>query len=149
MCGLFRSHAGLAGVAAIGRGHEARTLFVAGQDHPDRLRSRQAVEKVEIFLTGNAENIFDALFLETLDEQVGCFFHVTSPPLSPASAGAVPVVPAPGGTLRSGGSSLVRESLLQRRAVVTTGAGVGTGGASPPLLAVIHVRSREGGGGGK
>src|SRR3546814_16391695 len=89
--------------------------------------------------SSDLENIFDALFLETLDEQVGCFFHVTSPPLSPASAGAVPVVPAPGGTLRSGGSSLVRESLLQRRAVVTAGAGVVTGDASPPALASIDV----------
>src|SRR3546814_11510107 len=89
--------------------------------------------------SSDLENIFDALFLETLDEQVGCFFHVTSPPLSPASAGAVPVVPAPGGTLRSGGSSLVRESLLQRRAVVTAGAGVVTGDASPLALAAIDV----------
>src|SRR3546814_2932072 len=51
----------------------------------------------------------------------------------------VPVVPAPGGTLRSGGSSLVRESLLQRRAVVTAGAGVVTGDASPLALASIDV----------
>src|SRR3546814_1970922 len=89
--------------------------------------------------SSDLENIFDALFLETLDEQVGCFFHVTSPPLSPASAGAVPVVPAPGGTLRSGGSSLVRESLLQRRAVVTAGAGVVTGDARPLPLAANDV----------
>src|SRR3546814_7012504 len=91
--------------------------------------------------SSDLENIFDALFLETLDEQVGCFFHVTSPPLSPASAGAVPVVPAPGGTLRSGGSSLVRESLLQRRAVVTAGAGVVPGGASPLALASIDLET--------
>src|SRR3546814_7672473 len=51
----------------------------------------------------------------------------------------VPVVPAPGGTLRSGGSSLVRESLLQRRAVVTAVAGVVTGDSSPLALASIDV----------
>src|SRR3546814_18350090 len=89
--------------------------------------------------SSDLENIFDALFLETLDEQVGCFFHVTSPPLSPASAGAVPVVPAPGGTLRSGGSSLVRESLLQRRAVVTAGGGGVPGGHRPLAFASIEV----------
>src|SRR3546814_19239503 len=84
--------------------------------------------------SSDLENIFDALFLETLDEQVGCFFHVTSPPPSPASAGAVPVVPAPGGTLRRGGSPLVREPLPQRRARLTPGGRRGTGGARPPHL---------------
>ena len=65
-----QADAGLAGVAAVGRRHEAGALLVAGQDQPDLLRPAQRIEHVEIFLAGNAENIFDALFLEALDEQV-------------------------------------------------------------------------------
>ena len=37
------ANAGLAGMAAIGGGHESRTLFVARQDQPDLGGARQAV----------------------------------------------------------------------------------------------------------
>ena len=65
-----QEHAGLSGVAAIGRRHEARALFVTGQDQLDLVRMRQAFEKIEVLLARHAEDIFDTLRLETLDEEV-------------------------------------------------------------------------------
>ena len=65
--------AGLAGVATIGRSHEACALFVARQDQLDLGGAGQRIEEIEVFLAGHAENIFAALFLQTLDEQIGCF----------------------------------------------------------------------------
>jgi hypothetical protein len=73
-CG--HAHPGLAGVAPIGRGHEAGALFVAGEDQLDRLGARQRIQHVEILFAGHAENIFDALLLEALDEKVRGFGHV-------------------------------------------------------------------------
>ena len=67
-----KADAGLAGMAAIGRGHEACALLVTGQDQPDLLRSGKRVEKVQIFLAWNAKDIFDAFLLEALDEKIGC-----------------------------------------------------------------------------
>ena len=67
---------GLAGVPSISRGHETGTLFVAGQYELNFLRTRQAVEHVEIFFARNAEDIFNALVFETFYEQIGCFGHV-------------------------------------------------------------------------
>jgi hypothetical protein len=69
------AHAGLAGVAAVGGGHEARALLMAGQDQLDRLRPRQTVQHVEILFARYAEDIFAALFLKALHEQVRSFRH--------------------------------------------------------------------------
>jgi len=66
-------------MAPVSGGHETRTLFVPRQDQLDLGRARQAVEEIEILLAGDAENIFDPLFLEAIDEQVGCFFHACRP----------------------------------------------------------------------
>ncbi len=77
------AYAGLARMAAIGRGHETRALLVPRQDQLDCLRARQAVEEIQILLARNAENILDAFFLKTFDEQVGCFFHM---PVAPSAA---------------------------------------------------------------
>jgi hypothetical protein len=68
------AHTGLAGMAPIGRRHEARPLLVAGEDQPDP-RARQAVEEVEILLARDSEDIVDAFFLQALDEQVGGLGH--------------------------------------------------------------------------
>jgi hypothetical protein len=67
--------AGLAGVPPVGRGHEAGALLVARQDQLDRGRAREAVEEIQILLAGHAEHIFDAFFLEAVDEQVRSFGH--------------------------------------------------------------------------
>ncbi len=73
-----QAHAGLAGMAPIGRRHESGALLVPGQDQPD-LRPGQAVEEVQILLAGNAEDIIDAFLLQAMDEQVGCLGHWTVP----------------------------------------------------------------------
>ena len=69
------AHAGLPGKAAIGRRHETRRLFVAGQDQLDLLRPRQAVEKVQVLFAGNAEDVFDPFVLKCCNEKVGSFGH--------------------------------------------------------------------------
>ena len=53
-------------VAAVGRGHEAGALFVAGEDQLDFRRPGETVEKIQILLAGDAKDIFDALFFQTL-----------------------------------------------------------------------------------
>jgi len=55
-------------MAPVGCGHEASALFMPRQDQPDLLRSRKRVEKVQIFLAWNAENIFDPFLFEALDK---------------------------------------------------------------------------------
>ncbi len=62
--------AGLAGVPAIRRRHEARALFVAGQDQPDLVGSAEAVEEIEVLFAGHAEDVFAPFSLEALDEEV-------------------------------------------------------------------------------
>src|SRR5690606_18365086 len=74
-----KTHAGLAGMPAIGRGHEACALFMPGKDQSDPGRAAEAVEHIEILLTGNPKDILDALLLKTLDEQIGCFGHDAIP----------------------------------------------------------------------
>src|SRR5690606_17286373 len=73
--------AGLAGMAAVSRRHEARALLMPGQDQADLLRSAETVEQVEILFAGDAENIFDAFFLQALDEKVGRLGCHAAPPL--------------------------------------------------------------------
>jgi hypothetical protein len=64
------AHADLAGVASVGRRHETRALLVPRQDQLDLLRTRQAVEHVEVLLARHAEDIFHAFLFQALDEQV-------------------------------------------------------------------------------
>src|SRR5690606_31818552 len=53
------AHAGVAGQAAIGGGHEAGGLFVPVDDQLD-LRAAQRFEQVQVFLAGNGEYILHA-----------------------------------------------------------------------------------------
>ena len=69
------AHARLAGMAAIGGGHEAGALFVAGQNQAYLGRSLQAVEKIEILLAGHAEHIFAALCLKALHQKIRGLGH--------------------------------------------------------------------------
>jgi len=71
-----QAHAGLAGVTAIGRGHEAGALLVPGQHQLDFRGARQRVEEVEVLLPRHAENVLAAFGLEALDEQIRCFLLV-------------------------------------------------------------------------
>ena len=97
------AHASAPGVAAIGRGHEACALFVAGEDQLDLLGARQRIEEIEVFFAGNAENVLAALSLKTLDENVRCFLGIAhfcnSPQLhcGARSARVGPVYPPPCG----------------------------------------------------
>ena len=50
--------------------HETRPLFVACQDEFD-FRVSKAFEKIEVFLAGHAENIFDIFIFEGTDQEVG------------------------------------------------------------------------------
>jgi hypothetical protein len=59
--------AGLTGQTAIGRGHEGRPLLVPGQDQLDR-GVAQALDNIEIFLAGNAEDAVDAFVLKRGDQ---------------------------------------------------------------------------------
>ncbi len=61
--------AGAAGEAAMGGGHEARRLLVAGQDQLD-LGVAQGFDDVEILLAGNPEDSVDPLVLEGGDEEI-------------------------------------------------------------------------------
>ena len=69
-----QADAGLAGQAAIGGGHEACRLFVAGQDQLD-LRLTQGFQEVEVFLTGNAEHILDTFVFQALHNDIGGLGH--------------------------------------------------------------------------
>ena len=68
--------AGLARVAAIGRGHEAGALFVAREHQLDLFGATEAVEEVEVLFAGHTEDIFAALGFEAFDEQVRCLARV-------------------------------------------------------------------------
>ena len=74
---LLRAQGGLTppgapGETTVGGGHEAGGLLMTGEDEAD-LRGAKRFEQIEIFLTGNAEDIFDALVFEAADEKVGGF----------------------------------------------------------------------------
>ena len=71
------AHAGAAGEAAVGRGHEGGGLLVADQDELDARRA-QRLDDVQVLFAGHGEDSIDALVLEGLDEQVGSF-HGRSP----------------------------------------------------------------------
>ncbi len=62
----------------MGRRHEGRRLFVAGEDKLDR-RAAQGFENVEILLAWDAEDPIDALIFEGGDEQFCTFRHGDSP----------------------------------------------------------------------
>jgi hypothetical protein len=68
-----QAHAGLAGVAAIGRGHEAGALFVAGEDQLDLARARQRIEEIEVLLARHAEDVFAAFLLKALMNRSDAF----------------------------------------------------------------------------
>ena len=63
----------VAGQPAVDLGHERGALLVARQDELDLVRFLERHHEVGVLLAGDAEDVFDAFFLETLDEQVGCF----------------------------------------------------------------------------
>ena len=70
-------------MAAIGRGHKARALLVPRQDQFDCFRIGKALQKIEVLLAWNTKDIFNALFFETLDKQIGRFRsigHRSKPP---------------------------------------------------------------------
>jgi hypothetical protein len=73
---------GLAGEAAVGRGHEARTLFVS-REHELDARGAQRLEQIEVLLAGNAENVLDSFGFQRPHEQVRRLHH------------ALPLVPVP------------------------------------------------------
>ena len=64
------AYAGASRESAVGGCHEARRLFVAGEYEPDG-RGTQGLEKGEILLAGDAEDMVDALCFETADEKRG------------------------------------------------------------------------------
>ena len=66
-----QADAGLAGESAIGGGHEAGGLLVAGQHQPDR-GARERVEQVEVFLARHAVDGVHTLVFEAADKEVGC-----------------------------------------------------------------------------
>src|SRR5690606_10918579 len=69
------AHAGVAGQAAIGGGHEAGGLFVPVDDQLD-LRAAQRFEQIEVFLAGNGEHILHAFRFEGAYKEVRGF-HAT------------------------------------------------------------------------
>ena len=90
-------------------------------------RARQAVEQIEILLAGDAEDIFDALFFQALDEQVGSFHHLPSRPFFGCCAMSLKAQrgtrrlrcrPLPNAKLVSGfPASVIRRSLSSMRLV--------------------------------
>ena len=62
----------LPGQPPVRGGHESGGLFVAGNDDLDP-RGAEGLEKVEVLLAGQTEDVFNAFFFELLHEQVGCF----------------------------------------------------------------------------
>ncbi|MNH22992.1 hypothetical protein D3C79_828700 [compost metagenome] len=70
-----QADASLAGQAAVGGGHEARRLLVAGEHQLD-LRLAQGFEQVEVFLTGNAEYILDTFVFQALHNDIGGLGHL-------------------------------------------------------------------------
>src|SRR3546814_1713643 len=64
---LFRS---------IDLSHECRALLMPGQDEADLFGFFQRQHEVGVFFTGHAEDVFDALVFEALDQQIGCFHGV-------------------------------------------------------------------------
>jgi hypothetical protein len=53
-------------------GHEGGALLVVGRHEADRA-VEQRVHHVDVLLARNAEDVFDLLVLEALDEQLGSF----------------------------------------------------------------------------
>ena len=80
-CG--QAHPRLAGEPAVGCGHERCALFMPGHDQLDG-RLAQALDHVEIFLAGNAEDAVDAFVLQRGDHQVRSLGHSHTPELLPA-----------------------------------------------------------------
>ncbi|MCY1284104.1 hypothetical protein D9M70_329980 [compost metagenome] len=72
-----KAHAGLAGQAAVGGGHEARRLLVAGEHQPD-LRLAQGFEQVEVLFAGNAEDVLDTFALQALHYYIGGLGHLAA-----------------------------------------------------------------------
>ena len=66
-----QTHAGLAGQAAVGVGHERRALLVTGGDERDLRRLLERLADVERLFAGDTEDVLDALALETAHEQIG------------------------------------------------------------------------------
>ena len=62
--------AGVAGEATVGVGHERGALLVARRDERDALGAVEGLVEVEGLLAGDAEDVLDALALETLDEEL-------------------------------------------------------------------------------
>ena len=58
-----KANSGLAGKTTISRSHETGCLLMAGQHQLDFFGSRQAIEKIQIFLARNAEKYTQHLLL--------------------------------------------------------------------------------------
>ena len=63
---------GLAGQAAVGGGHKAGGLLMAG-DHQFDLRSAQGFEQVEVLFSGDGKDVLDPFRFQGTDEQVRGF----------------------------------------------------------------------------
>ncbi len=63
-----KTDAGLAGETSISGGHKACRLFVPGENQLD-LRCPQRFQEVEILFSWDAEDVFNALILESFDKE--------------------------------------------------------------------------------
>ena len=72
------AHAGPAGEAAVGVGHERRPLLVAHREELDRLRVVERLVQVERLLARDPEDVLDALVLEAPDEELCGAWHGSS-----------------------------------------------------------------------
>ena len=69
---------GVAGEAAVDFGHEGGALFVPRQHEFDLLRLLQGDHEIGVLFSRDAEDVFDSLGFETLDEEIRSF-HGDSP----------------------------------------------------------------------
>ena len=61
---------GLAGQAAVDRGHETCALFVASKYQLYFFRSAEAVEEIKVLFAGNTENVFTSFSFETFNKEI-------------------------------------------------------------------------------
>src|SRR5678815_2757046 len=68
----------LARKAAVGLGHESRTLLVTSQYETDPARLLERDHEIGVLFAWHAEDVFDALGLEAFHEQIGGFHRSIS-----------------------------------------------------------------------
>lgn len=71
--GPVQAAGGIAGQTPVHLRHEGRALLVTGEDKFDFPAVFEGEHEIGVFLTGDAENVFDTFFFEAGDKQIGRF----------------------------------------------------------------------------